>query len=281
MANPELLLLGGPNSGKTHYAGQLYGRLQRNPGVLKMRGQGATPENLRILEEVLNCLEEGRAAGHTSATTWADIQLQLANEAGKAIDLNWPDYGGEQLKAITDDRQVSKQWQSRLDTATGWVLLIRLKSETTYKADLPNLLKKEGNPRATSAKDEWDANARIVELLQILLHIANKGIAKPLKTPRLVVLLSCYDELKTHDRPPRELLKSYLPLVSSFIQANWIPEAYSVWGLSSLGCLLEADSENDDFIDEGPEFQGWVVPPEGKKQDSDLSKPLAWLLENL
>nr|WP_239057690.1 hypothetical protein [Pseudodesulfovibrio sp. JC047] len=275
------MLLGGPNSGKTHYAGQLYGRLQRNPGVLQMRGQGATPENLRILEEVLNSLEEGCAAGHTSATTWEDIQLQLEDESGRAIDLNWPDYGGEQLKAITDDRQVSEQWQTRLETSTGWVLLIRLNSETTYKENLPNLLKREGNPRIADIENEWDANARIVELLQILLHIASKGIAHRLETPRLIVLLSCYDEIETKDLSPHEVLNSYLPLVSSFIQSNWVPEAYSVWGLSSLGCLLEPDSNNDDFIDEGPEYQGWIVPPNGSNEDPDLSKPLAWLLEEL
>ena len=37
MRPPELVLLGGPNSGKTHYTGQLYGRLQRRPGVLRLR----------------------------------------------------------------------------------------------------------------------------------------------------------------------------------------------------------------------------------------------------
>jgi len=73
------------------------------------------------------------------------------------------------------------------------------------------------------------------------------------------------------------VLAKHLPLVAAFIDSLWMPDARSIWGLSALGCLLEPSSGDENFINQGPEHQGWVVTPDGQK-DSDLSRPLAWLL---
>ncbi|HYH96087.1 hypothetical protein [Hyalangium sp.] len=273
------MLLGGPNSGKTHFAGQLYGRLQRRPGVLRLRSDQGTPPDLSAVEEVLRCLENGHAAEHTAANTWAEVLLPLANDQGNAVDLRWPDYGGEQLRSVFDQRAVPESWRSRLITAEGWVLLIRLKIETAYPDALAELVKRSDEPRKSAVRAKsWDANAEWVELLQILLHVAELGSVMRLRRPRLAVLLSCYDELGADGIAPREVFARSLPLVSSFIDNTWAPESVSIWGLSALGRLLERDSADEQFIDNGPEFQGWVVPPEGGPKDPDLSKPLAWLL---
>jgi len=281
---PELVLLGGPHSGKTHYAGQLYGRVRRRPGLLRLRDDRGTPSNLSALEEVLRCLEEGRAAEHTSADTWAEVLLPLADEHGTAIDLRWPDYGGEQLRQVFAQRAVPEDWRSRLAQAEGWVLLIRLKGETTYPDALGELTKRSENRNEPVGRAvKWDANAYWVELLQLLLHVAGVGQIARLREPRLAVLLSCYDELEKAEPgkvwgPPRQAFADHLPLVSSFIESNWAAEALSIWGLSALGRPLEKNGAEETFLDEGPEQQGWVIPPEGGTPDPDLSQPLAWLV---
>lgn len=280
MHTPEIVLLGRPNSGKTHYAGQLYGRLQRNPGLLKLRNDKGTPADLSALEEVLRCLENGHAADHTSAGTWVEVLFPLEDERGNAMDLRWPDYGGEKLDSIFTEREAPEAWWTQLRQAEGWLLLIRLKSETTYPDALAKLVDGSMVSNGIRAQaDNWDANAYWVELLQILLHIAGVSTVSRCKQPNLAVLLSCYDdEVETDDLLPHEVLAKRLPLVAAFINSLWTPNAVSIWGLAALGCTLEPNSENESFINEGAEYQGWIITPEGQK-DTDLSRPLAWLLE--
>jgi len=279
MDTPELLLLGGPNSGKTHYAGQLYGRLRRRPGVLALRKDQGTPLDLSALDEVFKCLEEGRAAGHTPTDTWSEILLPLVDKSGRCLDLRWPDYGGEQLNGVFEQREISEKWRSRLVEADGWMILIRLESETTFNDALDQLVERPSDGTSPAVRpDTWDANAKWVELLQLLLHVSGTGNHKRLEKPKLAVLLSCYDEIKSPQDIPSNVLGEYLPLLSSFISSNWSFDSFSVWGLSSTEVPLTPDDSNDDFVNEGPEEQGWVISPEGEKHD-DLSTPLAWLLE--
>lgn len=279
MLTPEIVLLGGPNSGKTHYAGQLYGRLQRNPGALRLRG---APADLSAFQEVLKCLENGNAASHTPHGTWSEVCLPLQDETGRAMDLSWPDYGGEQLKQVLSTRSVDLAWQARLCKAKGWLLLIRLKAEVTFPDSLEKLAQHPHcGEHSASRISKWDANAYWVEKLQILLHVARLGIVKPLERPRLAVLLSCYDELGESTDTPADELARKLPLVASFIRSNWHKDEVSIWGLSSLGQELTGNSGVEVFIDEGPEHQGWVVKPQDGDRVQDLSLPLKWLLDGI
>ncbi|MEM6184991.1 hypothetical protein [Shewanella vaxholmensis] len=279
MLKPEIILLGGPNSGKTHYAGQFYGRLQRNPGELKLRKDNSTPSDLSALENVLQRLENGNAADHTPTETWAEIVLPLVDSLGRHIELIWPDYGGEQLREVFKNREVPFSWQERLITADGWFLLIRLSGEILYPDALSKLTKHHSVGEGQKERaGNWDANAYWIEILQLLAHVAGLSSSSKRIKPKLTVLLSCYDELETEDQTPIDVLRKKLPLFESYITSNWDTNSVSVWGLSSLGKALQSESKDDAFIDEGPEYQGWVIKPEGGAPDSDLSKPLAWLL---
>lgn len=280
MSKFELVLLGGPNSGKTHYAGQLYGRLQQRMGALRLRTDQGTPPDLSALKEVLDALNAGHAAGHTPASVSLEILLPLVDEQGNTLDLHWPDYGGEQLRAVFDHRGVQEAWRDKLTKAQGWVLLIRLQSATTYPDALEQLVQRAGGrlDASSSRGPGWDANAYWVELLQLLLHVSGQGSVRRIALPRLTILLSCYDELGPTTLTPAERLADKLPLLSAFISSVWHPEAVSVWGLSALGRALDKNSQDEVFQNEGPESQGWVIAPSGGEPDADLTKPLAWLL---
>ncbi|WP_082930849.1 hypothetical protein [Shewanella woodyi] len=282
MKNSELLLLGGPNSGKTHYAGQLFGRLKRRPGALKIRtGDGATV-NLSALEDVLIKLEDGNAAEHTSFDQYSEILFPLVDGNNAAIDLYWPDYGGEQLPQIFKQREITADWRKRLQGSEGWLLFIRLSGEKTYPDALSKLATiPTSTPEEPTRPDIWDANVYWIELLQMLCHVAGISLISKDEKPPLTVILSCFDEIIEEEKIPSEALKKKLPLFHSFLQTNWSEEMTSIWGVSSLGKALTPESSDDDFIDDGPEYQGWVIAPDQAEKSHDLTAPLSWILEKI
>ena len=281
MEGPDVLVLGGSGAGKTHYAGQLLGRMRHDrQGRLRVRPGGV--DDLSKLEEVLDCLEEGRAAGHTPAETWTGIRFELEAADGTAVALEWPEYAGERLFAIVDRRMVPDEWRDSVRGASGWLLFIRPSTLKIYE-DL--LVRPAGiepqhsdSPNASVAGDGWDDRARYVELLQMLLFVAGQSTYKPVAVPRLAVVLSCWDELKDDQSTPELLLAERLPLLNAFIRSTWRDGAWSAWGLSSLGRALRQDEPDEEFRTHGPENFGYVLRPGQTTQDRDLTAPVAWLL---
>jgi hypothetical protein len=269
----SLLVLGRPGSGKTHYAGQLYGRLHHGRGQWRFK---ATPKDRTVFAEVLHRLENGVAADHTPSETWSELRCTISAKDGREVELVWPEYAGEQLNNILQSRTVPVNWQQQLANSAGWLLFLRLNDLRVYEdvIDRPAPPASPGSSRTRPA--EWDANAQVVELLQLLLVSAGRSLASPLKSPRLAVLLSCWDELSENAAPPR-VLRQRLPMVASFLEANWAPEALAIWGLSSLGQSLSRTEPADAYLDHGPEQFGYVIAPGGGTKNPDLTSPLTWL----
>lgn len=280
MSETDVLVLGGPAAGKTHYAGQLLGRLRYDrQGVLRLRAGGA--DNLMQLQEVLSCLEEGRSAGHTPAETWVGVKLHLERRGGTDVVLEWPDYAGERLASIVERRVLPPEWRGSVHASRGWMLLIR---PSTLKLHEDLLSRPAGYaPQHTVTSQlmggsSWDDRARYVELLQILLFAAGHSTHKQITCPRLAVVLSCWDELGACGTP-EEVFQDRLPLLNAYIRNTWAGSGWSVWGLSSLGRELRPDVRDTDFVVKGPEQFGFVVPPGRTDHLSDLTAPVAWLLE--
>ncbi len=280
MSTPDVLVLGGSGVGKTHYVGQLLGRLRHDrKGKLRIRPGGV--EDLSKVEEVLACLEEGRAAGHTPAATWTGIRCELETSDGTEVLLEWPEYAGERLFSIVERRLLPSEWRASIDKATGWLLFLR---PTTLKLfeDLltrPTGIAPEHTHAAETAVDGsgWDDRARYVELLQMFLFAAGQSTFRMASAPRLAIVLSCWDELNDKSTP-EDFLSNRLPLLDSFVRSNWEPGAWSAWGLSSLGQALCQKKRDVEFAAQGPENFGYVIPPLCTHEDKDLTAPVAWLL---
>jgi len=281
MPKNKILVLGASGVGKTHYAGQLLGRLRHDrKGKLRLRTGGV--DDLSKLEEVLACLEEGRAAGHTPADTWTGIHCLLETTNGSKVSLDWPEYAGERLLSIIERRTLPLEWRNSVEASTGWMLFLR---PSTLKLHEDILERPTGLPPVHTSSNgssvdgsSWDDRARYTELLQMLLFAAGKSTFKKANKPRLSIVLSCWDELETI-KTPEEILANRLPMLNAFIRSYWQDSAWSVWGLSSLGRHLSQKKQDDDFASQGPEHFGYVIPPQSMDKDPDLTAPVAWLLE--
>ena len=274
MATPHtILLVGESNVGKTHYGAQFLKRLMVKACALKMFG---APTNLEAFNTALSCLTEGKATDHTPANTYVESIWPITDEAGNYAELVWPDYGGEQVRNLVTQRRIPAAWRNRVLGATDWVLLIRLHSlrseDDLFSRPLQSFAAAEAQGEA-SAYEPSD-QARVVELLQMLLYLAQFHLDRPLRKPRLTILLSCWDELETAELPA-DILASRLPMLWSFVRSNWTSPI--VIGLSALERALSKTDADQEYAIRGPEEFGYVVLPDGVK-NTDITLPIQRLM---
>ena len=272
-AQHTILLVGESNVGKTHYGAQFLKRLMVKSCALKMSG---APTNLEAFTTALSCLTEGKSTDHTPANTYVESVWPITDEAGRNAELIWPDYGGEQVRNLVTQRRIPAAWHERVLEATDWVLLIRLHSlrseDDLFSRPLQSFAVAE--PQGEAAAYEPLDQARTVELLQILLYLAQSHLDRPLRKPRLTIMLSCWDELETTELPP-DLLASRLPMLWSFVRSNWISP--NVMGLSALERALSKTDADQEYATRGPEEFGYVVLPDGVK-NTDITLPIQRLM---
>jgi len=105
-----------------------------------------------------------------------------------------------------------------------------------------------------------------------------RGLRERAALPPLILLLSCWDELKLpKGTTPSHVIEGHMPLLSSYVRCVWA-DRVSVLGLSALGVELSDKVPNEDFVDNGPENFGFVVKPDGE-ENSDLTIPLVRLAD--
>lgn len=271
----QLALFGESNVGKTHYGGQLLSRIETETCELKMR---TMPTDLTPFEEVRTKLNAGLPASHTPSAVYRESVWPVISGQGQALDLTWPDYGGEQVRQLIDTRRMGQEWLHRVQSAHGWVLMVRPKFA---KQDDDIFSKPLGDVRRPNVEADIQPHrsfqARLIELLQMLLH--TRSLQEPKTLPALMVLLSCWDELGVAEgTKPLCELDARLPLLSSFINSRWGSRKSAVFGLSALENSLSTEEANEEFINRGPEHFGYVIDPDGKRT-SDLTLPIVRVAE--
>lgn len=268
----SILLIGESGVGKTHYGAQLLKRLLKGDGSLRMNGAAT---NLEPFESALESLNEGKAAGHTATATYVDSRWPVIDRKYQEAELIWPDYGGEQIKAIIDSRRIPNAWRARIRSTPAWLLLIRLQQTRNGEDILTRPLTDLRGATIANKEVQISDQARLIELLQMLIYVSGAKTNYPLDSPRLGILLTCWDELGCNGMPA-EALEARLPLLWAFVRSNW--RNFSVMGLSALERALSPRDPDIDYVCRGPEHFGYVVKPDGARSP-DLTLPLQLLLD--
>jgi Double-GTPase 1 len=269
----SVLILGESNVGKTHYGAQFLKRLIVGSCALRMGEAGAT--NLQPFEEALKNLAEGRAAEHTATKVYTESVWPVRDMHGLEAELVWPDYGGEQIRLIVAQRRVPRDWEHRIVGASDWVLLLRLHVMKTSKDVFSRPISEMGKPIDDKTEHQLSDQARTVELLQILRHVAGRHEDDRLTRPNLTILLTCWDELHTQALPA-EVLREHLPLLFAFVHSNWLSPR--IFGLSALERSLSPTATDVEYANRGPEEFGYVISPSGE-QSTDITLPIQYVLD--
>ncbi|WP_405412175.1 hypothetical protein [Maribacter sp. Asnod1-A12] len=276
MEKHNILIIGGPNTGKTHFGIQLYERINSRQFEFKIDPQNR-PSDLSIFEDGLKNIYNGKRAAHTEASANRSIELKITDEKNSEVKLSFPDYAGEQITSIVDNRKVNDLWQDYIENSTSWVLFIRL-NELTPLEDIVNkgipsaeeIQKRNSQPPPVKISEA----AFYVELIQTLAYIKGLSTYSTIFEPNFTVVLSCWDELDLPaDQVPSTLLHERLPMLFDFLNNNWQKESLSIIGLSSTGKSL-TDDPNEDFMDKEPINFGYFVD-KGGSRNKDLTS-LIW-----
>lgn len=284
----NLLIVGASKAGKTVYGAQFYLRTQAG-AALTSRGEA---EDLSIFHKAIEALAYGRKPERTKDDESRTLTLEVSDAAGRTMEMHWPDYAGESFADLLKRRVFTEEWLARVKDATGLLLLIRPEVTAMPTDALKGRRKGQGRkPTATTSSHSGDEggmehlvpllpDAQYVEWVQMMRHLRGEGRLERSQWP-LVVLLSCWDELKD-PKTPAEVLQHKCPLLASYLRGIWAPEAIAIYGVSALGQAFDdrQGHVNTTFLTKRPEQQGYVICPTGT-QDPDLTLPVAWLLKRL
>lgn len=263
MGNKSILILGKPDSGKTTFITQFYSRLVKGKSAITLY---KSVENITPIIDARERLSNGEETQPTSTEKYEEIILPLELD-GIRVDLKYPDFAGEQVSKIFEERDINKSWNNSILASNDWLFFIRLTgilpindlSSQTYDKE-----QYDSKPKANVELEITDQTF-FIELLQILLQI--KGFNYHLKTSsiNLTIVLTCWDELNTTEHP-QELLKISLPLLFEFIKSNWHEDNFRVYGLSAQGFKLGDQEAKDKYLDDGPENFGYLITPSNSKE---------------
>ncbi|MFE6509176.1 hypothetical protein ACFVDI_01090 [Nocardioides sp. NPDC057767] len=270
----QVLVLGGPDSGKSTYLLQLYGRVFDGDGRVQLRG---AVDSMVAIKDGLARLATGRPAGHTANGTETSLTLPLIdNDTGREWDITIPDYAGEDLRRVGDALRLPDRWRNLAATSDHWVVMVRL----SLYPDMPDLVSRPvGELASASPESPVGADVQklpidmlLVDLLQLLQH--GRAQLEITNALRVTVVLSCWDELsRPDDTLPSQVVRQQLALLDSYCTTTFGPR-YRVLGLSAQGRPLTDADPAVEFIDEGPGAMGWLVREDGAR-DPDLTKLIA------
>jgi len=263
----SILLIGKPHSGKTTFIGQLCSRIEANNSSLKLY---KPIENLTPIIDAIRALAKGDEVMTTPTEKSTIICLPLKYR-DEEIDLDCPDYGGEQVNFIIENREVDSKWIKSIKQSENWILFIK-PSDLTTSYDLSNkTIKPEVLENGNGNSEEYSISDQsfFIELLQILLHTKGQDSHFKNSTTKLTVVLSCWDELVTKGTPKEEL-KKYLPLLLNFIDTNWTESKVNILGLSSQGGSLKNNDLKNKYQDFGSENFGYMINSSGE-ENKDLT----------
>ena len=244
--------------------------------------------NLEPFQTVMDSLNEGRLADHT-ATTYDESTWPIVDCQQHRADLVWPDYAGEQLRNIIDKRRIPAGWRERIIHSPAWLLLIRPQKIRTdndiFSRPLTSLKAAQKEAQVPHQKEGREGTgalvlsdqARLIELLQMLMQTRLAFDPNTCQLPRLLILLTCWDEIETNLNPV-DILRQRLPMFHDFMSSNW--RDLLIFGLSALGRRLDKNEADMEYVSRGSENFGYVVLANGTHCE-DLTLPIRSLLADI
>ncbi|MBW8468759.1 MAG: hypothetical protein K0M67_10895 [Thiobacillus sp.] len=131
MTRRSIVLLGGPDSGKTNYIGRLWPSFKKRKGVLRAE---RLPDDIAYVDGAVEYLMQGSFAPRSDRNLEvgrADFSISVrgANGKGHVTELMVPDISGELWTRAVATFEISQEWLNVLNEAEGAVVFVRARSD--------------------------------------------------------------------------------------------------------------------------------------------------------
>lgn len=301
----SVLLIGGPDAGKSNFLFRLWIAIDGGGGALVKDGLPAEVEYLRGGAERLL---EGEFAEHTPREVYERVVIPVRSSAltvPHSGTLVVPDVSGERVLDIFRDRQWSQAWEELISPSCACLIFVRAGSdEIIAPLDWATCFDKYGtvidapqtaghdeiersvgdaSSTANSTDDEKPGKTPtqvvLTEWLQFLRRAFTDVVGGSFR-PRVGVVISAWDAvpIEQQSRPPVAYLKENFPMLNQFIEANADRFNFQVFGVSIVAGDLKSDDEFKQNYLRAPRDFGFVVHSlAGEwKRSCDITLPVAW-----
>lgn len=307
----SVLIIGGPDAGKSNFLFRLWIAIDHGTGVLMKDG---LPSDLDYLRVGAERLLEGEFAAHTSQEVYERVvvPVRTSTAGGRSCgQLVVPDVGGEQILAICQNRQWSRAWEELISSRCACLLFMRAGSDEvvvsldwatcfdTYRtvidapaaAEHAQVVAASGAPTSDDNEEvqgtvtDLPTQVVLTEWLQFLRRAFTAVVGGSFR-PRVGVVVSAWDLVPVDQQPagPEAYIKDNFPLLHQFMEGNKGQFEFEVFGVSIVAGDLANDEEfKEAYLNGQPRDSGFVVHSlSGQlKESPDITLPVAWALRVL
>ncbi len=135
MTRRSIVLLGGPDSGKTNYVGRLWPSFKKRKGVLRAE---RLPDDIAYVDGAVEHLMQGSFAPRSDRNLEVgradfSITVRSAGGEGEPTELMVPDISGELWTRTVATSEISQEWLDVMNEAEGAVVFVRALSDQNVK----------------------------------------------------------------------------------------------------------------------------------------------------
>jgi hypothetical protein len=281
----SIMLIGGPDSGKTNYLARLWKALQSGSGRLK----SVDAPEIKYVEDALAHLLQGSFAPRSEKNieeSRRDFALMIATQDdAKRVTVVVPDVTGELWKNAVSSSELPSEWMKQLKESSGALLFVRIHSELNVSpldwVTARELLKMDwaAEPQQEESIPTQVVLCELLRFLQLTLrHRTDGGL------PRVAIIVTAWDRLDAAAKTngPTAYIESEYPLFAGRLEDVTTLEV-KVFGVSVVGGDLGDDPEfRQKFFEADLDAAGYVVEEvDGVvREEHDLTLPIAWLAED-
>jgi hypothetical protein len=277
----SVILIGGPDTGKTNFLARLVHHLQDGKGSLRAT---KLPDDIQYIENALEHLMKGEFAPRSHNTTGEvsgeiAIDVRYEDQAEEAT-ITLPDVAGETWDEVAKSAEISQAWLDRVINADGALLFVRVLSDLNVVpldwVAAPQLLVFAGPPQAYGIPTQ----VMLCDFLRLLEE--NLGRSKGSShRPRVAVVLTAYDRLDAEEqvKGPTAFLEDTFPLFGGKI-ANCDSLEIGVFGASVVGGELAEQKFREGYLGGDLVESGFIIDETRKPAEKvgDMSRPVTWVL---